>query len=318
MITEVARRVGAVAFALALGACAQLVQEKGDKGIMDREGPFAEVDMKLKVAGANVDEEVKTSKGLNGLLNRLGAPKAATPKARIDALLHAPGQKMKGAGGIQARTAAAVATVALNASGKYEGAFTSYSVKGKIQSAVGNESGFYFVPGEPMHIWVQMITTASRTTGANPVSFGRAEMFRVEVPAGAMHVEQKTGSGGNVFPIFGAAAFPIDSNMADVFNYKLWAVGSQVQVTDYWIDQNYNSASGPIYTEKYTAATAPAEFQSIFDSDPDACFDMMFELNPGLDVSDGGALNNGNLPSTAEPPYYCLGRCANPPIVNTR
>lgn len=315
---SLARRIGAVAFVLALGACAQIESKMADVGLATTASPFAEVDMKLKIAGANLDDDVKSRDRLNGMLNRLGAPGASTPKGRINALLRNPNKQLKGAGGIQARTAAAAAAVALNAQGRFQGGFTSYSVKGQIQSAVGNESGFHFVPGEPMHIWVQMITTASRTTGPDPVSFGRAEMFRVAVPAGAMHIEQKTGPDNNVFPIFGAVAFPINAQMADVFNYKLWAMGTDVRITDYWIDRNYNSASGPNYTEKYTASNAPAELQSIFEADPDACFDMMFELNPGLDVSDGGALNNGNLPSTAEPPYYCLGRCANPPIVNTR
>jgi hypothetical protein len=44
----------------------------------------------------------------------------------------------------------------------------------------------------------------------------------------------------------------------------------------------------------------------------------MFVLDPQLDVTAGGALADGRLPPGTMPPYYCLGRCKNPPIVNTK
>ena len=109
----------------------------------------------------------------------------------------------------------------------------------------------------------------------------------------------------------------VDNGTKTSFQYKLWSVGNAVRVTNYWIDEDYDPATGPNWT-KFTAATAPGNLRNIFDADPDACIDMMFVLDPSKDVKDGGALDNGLLPAGTKPPYYCLGRCKNPPILNTK
>ena len=109
--------------------------------------------------------------------------------------------------------------------------------------------------------------------------------------------------------------------MAEHFGFKLWAVGNDVSVTDYWIDKSWVPGTAPVYqpSKKYHKGDTgiPAQVQSIFDPDPEACIDMMFVLDPALDVTVGGALDNGELVPGTEPPWYCLGRCRNPPVVNT-
>lgn len=326
MLARISRRVCVLGLVLAMGACAELDQRM-DALEVAVQGPFAEHPLALKVAGANVNDDLRDRQKLNGLLNRLEAPSKTTPKGRIDAYLASNRRTLKGLGGIQSRTSAKVAAVALDKSGRFAGPLTTYEVIGKIQRDVNGETGFHFIPGQPMHIWVEVITTATRTQGPDPASLSRAEMFRVEVPAGAMRVEQRSSDTGDIFPIFGAAAFKLGETPENMdFAYKLWAVGTHVRVTDYWLDENYVSGSPNYIT--FSAANPPAltdpirpkydEIASIFEADEDACFDMMFKLNPGLEVSQGGALVGGNLPSTASPPYYCLGRCKNPPIVNTR
>lgn len=278
-------------------------------------------DMKLKIRGGNPSDALNSGAKITALLNDLEAPPRGNLKARINGLLNNPSDKLAGLGGIQSRAALEAALVTLDNSGDFQGPLSSFSVVGQIQDEVDGETGFYFKPGEPMHIWVEMITTATRTLpNGGEKSKSWAERFRVEVPANAMVVEYKSGSGGDVFPAFGGAAFPIPSGMATGFDWKLWAVGDAVQVTDYWIDRNVQPGTDPSYPpgQRYDQNNHPANLANVFASDEDACFDMMFAKNPALDVSQGGALDNGELPADSEPPYYCLGRCAAPPIVNTK
>lgn len=287
---------------------------------------YDEQALKLKIKGQDATDALDSSTKIVDLLDELDAPPAANIKARIKMLLNTPGAKIAGLGGIQSRAALKTAEVTTNPSGNFAGPLTTFAVKGQIQESVDiglglDESGFYYKLGDPMHMWVQMITTATRITGGPTKVTRWAEMFRIEVPANAVIVEPKSSDTGlGVFPGFGSVAFPISSTMANDHQFKLWAVGEDVKVTDYWIDDNYNSGTGPVYmaSKKYTMGEHPAKFASIFAQDLKACIDMMFKKDPRVDVADGGALANGELPSDAEPPYYCLGRCQNPPIVNTK
>ena len=283
--------------------------------------PFAEQELRLLVSGASLTSAARDNRKLDRLLETFGeSGRNGNALARIDRLLNAPSPKMRGLGGGQIRTALKALKATADAGGGFAGPLASVSVRGQIQQSVDGEAGFYFVPGQPMHMWVQMITVATRGDKTESI----AEMYRIEVPANQTVVEARAGANGSVFPAFADAAFSIPAQMAKrddgtMFYYKLWAVGRDVQVTQYWVDNDYNSSTGPNWT-KYTLSDigrVPQNVRSIFDKDDDACIDMMFVLNPARDVADGGALDAGRLPANAKPPYYCLGRCKNPPVVNT-
>lgn len=312
MFRNILQPVLLLCIAALIGGCAQRQQ-------MMMLSPYDEQDMTLKIKGQDAKDALDQSMKIEDLLVALEAPSAANLKARINMLLNSPSGKLAGLGGIQSRAALETALDTLNnATGNFAAPLTAFSVRGQIQESVGGESGFYYKPGETMHMWVQMITTVTQ----GPMVKSSAQMFRIEVPAGVARAELRTGIGGNVFPDFEVFAFPITSSMAGAFQYKLWAVGNAVSVTDYWIDPNITPpGADPVYVpgKKYHKGDTgiPAPIKSIFDPDPEACIDMMFVLDPALDVADGGALDNGELVPGTEPPWYCLGRCRNPPVVNT-
>lgn len=333
MFHRIMRPAAILCAAALLAACEQQPPPAEEQAmaaaIMERTAsPFDAVPyMRLVIKGANAARALDSSAKVEGLLDDMGAPDRPNLLARINALLQSPTGQLAGLGGIQSRAALETAKVTLNdANGNYGGPLRTFDVKGQIQDEVDlgggtTEAGFYYKPGDPMHIWVEMITTTSRLLPNGMVkSKSMAEMFRVEVPAASVNVEDKdTADSGSVFPDFAAEAFAVNADMAAPFLYKLWAVGNAVQVTDYWLG-NVPANGAPNYPagQKYTQADHPAKYANIFNSDSEACIDMMFQLDPRVDVAQGGALDNGRLPADADPPYYCLGRCQSPTIVNTR
>lgn len=309
--------LGTLALVLALGAC-----ETGTVPVvpMAMHSPYDEQDLRLVIKGQNAIDALDSSTKIHALLGELGTPPGPNLRGRINMFLNSPGGNLAGLGGVQSRASLKVARVTTNSSGNFAGMLTDFEVTGQIQQSVWGETGFYYKPNEPMHMWVQMITTATRDPGGGgtPKVKRWAEMFRIEVPADDVHVDPKVADTGNgVFPDFADEAFPISSTMATGLNFKLWVVGTDVTVTNYWIDKNYNGVGDPSY-KKYTMAKHPANLHSIFEPDAEACIDMMFELDPDGTFGSGGALLNGELPPNTKPPYYCLGRCRNPPIVNTK
>lgn len=318
------RQIGAVALVLGLAACATVE----DSPIAElRSSPYDQQDMSLRFAsgpdatkkgerpGKVPGKAFDRGQAITDILDNLEAPPGGNLGKRIGDLIKKPSlsKKMDGLGGIQARAVLEVAKLTLGPDGKF-----SRKLDGEAVDVLGKIESFYYKPGEPMHVTVQMITTASGVGG----TYKRAEKYRVEIPAGAMHLEERTGPDDNMFPIFGREAFPVAKRPDLVFNWKLWAAGVDVRVTDYWWTNVFTN-DVPVYSDiqKYGKSNPtnpiPSKYKNIFASDPDACFDMMFLLNPG-DQSPNGALVNGELPPGSKPPYYCLGRCSNPPIVNTR
>ncbi|MCL5779015.1 hypothetical protein M1105_18780 [Limibaculum sp. FT325] len=324
MLSRISRRVCVLGLVLAMGACEPRTQDGPTLMALTGSDPFGSIDMKLKISGMQAKEAVSTEQSLAEVLDALDAPPNNNLGRRIKVLQNAPTAKMRGLGGVQARALLDAADAALDKDGNFAGPPEVVTVKGQIQSAQNGEPGFLYKSGEPMHIWVQMVTTSTRTKGKNPKSKISAEMFRVEIPFDQMEVEPKTGPKGNLFPEFAKLAFNVSEDMIESdLDFKLWAVGAHVRVTDYWIDDNVNPNTGPVYApgRKYTASNAtnaPKYVKEIFAADSEACFDMMFAKDPSLPYDQDGALQDGQLPAGSEPPYYCLGRCKNPPIVNTR
>lgn len=86
------------------------------------------------------------------------------------------------------------------------------------------------------------------------------------------------------------------------FQFKLWAKGEKIQVNNIERDMNFDWDS-PVWAPLPNAGP----FKRLYESDSDSCIDMMFVEYPPEDFDD---LNG--------PPWYCLGRCEHPAIVNSR
>ena len=57
------------------------------------------------------------------------------------------------------------------------------------------------------------------------------------------------------------------------------------------------------------------KYQGLYDVDENSCIDMMFVRFTRPDPSDPPIPINMN--ELTAPPFYCLGRCEDPPIINT-
>jgi hypothetical protein len=290
-----------------------------------KSSPFEPVDFKLLINGQSVTE-IQSEEQISRLVAGLeedGPDKGNLSLAeRIERLLSQKEGRgeLGGLAAIPSRTALEVLQLTLDDQKSLSGPI-ELEQKGQIQQSVDGEPGFYFKPGDPMHVWVQMTTTVKF---GGSVVFSKAEMYRVQVPANQAAVERRAGTGPSVFPGFENVAFAVPASVADrvdangnpiQFQYKLWADGTDVEVTNYWLDLN---ATDGLQWNRYTPANAPVWLQGIFNTDADSCFDMMFQLDPSVDVADGGALDDGLLPPGSKPPYYCLGRCTDPLILNTQ
>jgi hypothetical protein len=97
----------------------------------------------------------------------------------------------------------------------------------------------------------------------------------------------------DVFP--DADTMPISVSMAGSFDSKLWARSAMIQVRKV----EHKSGNGAF-------STFPAAHK-IYKSTAGSCLDMMFHGQPPQ-----------TLASNAAPPFYCLGRCKYPPIINTK
>ena len=83
------------------------------------------------------------------------------------------------------------------------------------------------------------------------------------------------------------------------FQYKLWASGTKIVVKKVSFKANANN---PNWRE---LKKSNPRFAKLYEPDINNCIDMLFVDEPPADLGDMG------------PPFYCLGRCANPMIVNT-
>ena len=101
------------------------------------------------------------------------------------------------------------------------------------------------------------------------------------------------------------------------FKIKLWAKGEDIVIHNVWRKNNFrwtaanNTNWGKRLKKPGDLPVNPGEkfpWARLYASDAESCIDIMFaSVDPPEDLLGLGA-----------PPYYCLGRCANPAIVNSR
>jgi hypothetical protein len=148
---------------------------------------------------------------------------------------------------------------------------------------------------------VLMVTTATR---ANGVQTSLAFIWTVAVRAGGFTAAQKLEtsnpnySDADVFhtgPGTPADTVAISKDMAAGFEYKLWAKGDSIDVVK--VERRVGNGN---FVEMPSSSP-------LYGTTAESCIDMMFAAYPPA-----------TLPAGSGPPFYCLGRCKNPYIVNTK
>ncbi|MDH3667697.1 MAG: hypothetical protein OEN23_12275 [Paracoccaceae bacterium] len=132
-----------------------------------------------------------------------------------------------------------------------------------------------------------------------------AYKYKVEVDPGGFTVVPHSNNRDDPFP--GTLAFSpemLDRVESLGFMYKLWANGTAIGVTDVWRDDNFQWGSPANFT---LLDPSDPEYARLYQTDADSCIDMMFVDQPPATYAD-----------LQGPPFYCLGRCADPLLINTR
>lgn len=128
----------------------------------------------------------------------------------------------------------------------------------------------------------------------------QAYRWQIEIEAGGFQVVDKGADPHAPFPgtmqFSDAMKLRIDSLG---FKYKLWAKGTKIKITKVEFKAN---ASSPNWRE---LKKSNSKYAKLYESDANNCIDMLFVDRPPASLDGMG------------PPFYCLGRCANPLIVNT-
>ena len=149
---------------------------------------------------------------------------------------------------------------------------------------------------------VTMITTTTR--GFSGVRQSEAYRFLITITGGFEREPKNLSYSNNVFPVAQAATgIMINSATATGFNYKLYAKGNSIQITKVWYNKHYHM--DPDDFEDLDLSKK--KYESLAATDSSSCIDMMFATSPPRNYADLSA-----------PPFYCLGRCGSPMIINTR
>lgn len=155
------------------------------------------------------------------------------------------------------------------------------------------------------------ITTEKRNQNTGATVKVKTEAFRyvIRVNNNAFRVYSKDPTDpNNVFP---QTSLRIPQAKAGNREYKLWAEGDDIEIVDVFHARNYTDDS-----DFRRVRRGDPQFGYLYDSDVRSCIDMMFTDHgphpqyPSLHIP----INYGEL---LGPPFYCLGRCKHPPIINT-
>lgn len=116
---------------------------------------------------------------------------------------------------------------------------------------------------------------------------------------GGFRAYQHNGNPSDPFP----GTMPFTAEMlaliqARGYQWKLWASGTDIKIVDVQIKRGAS--------QQFTTLSNMPKYTRLFNEISDNCIDMMFIAQPPA-----------TLPDHLDPPFYCLGRCANPLIVNT-
>lgn len=241
-------------------------------------GPGAPVDMRSIVRNENAADVLKDSVKLNAALDAMGATPGAPLPNKINSVRNS--HFGRGQGGISVRSfLQAAEDTPPNSDNEFES-------KGRLKAYYFDQTG-----AKKSCLQVEMTTLTRRGNSG----IWKPVVFRWHVFAD-FQVAPKVDSGpgfnpADVFP--NADTVPISITTASGFSHKLWARSDALKVT--LAEKKLGAGSfSPLPPPFYQPAAG-------------SCIDMMFAGYPPE-----------KLPSTASPPFYCLGRCKYPPIINTK
>lgn len=263
------------------------------------------VPSRLIVAGMPATAALESEKALNKALGALGAPVGSPPanlRAKINQLRNANLKGNKSIGGIFSDAFLDAAADALSGNNFAGNKRVITFMSGQITDYNRENDGSGYIESTTFITRV----VVPKGAGAPPIRT-TAFRYRVEVaPGGFSIISRDDNASDGPFP--GTLAFSPEMKARVAllgFNKKLWAKGTAIDVTSVAVDRNYNPAA-PNFV-------ALPSNHPIYQTDAESCIDMMFNIPSG---------NDEDVPKTfAElqaPPFYCLGRCANPLLINTR
>lgn len=168
--------------------------------------------------------------------------------------------------------------------------------------------------GEGMIEAITYVTHSLVTpSGQVPQSETVAYKFKVSVGSGGFTVIRHSGNDSNPFPIPAGSSTSIGflpETLTRIkslgFQYKLWAAGTTIQVTEFAVDEDYDWNGPPVFETINSSHADWEKYRRLFETDDKSCIDMMFVDYPPRELND------------LSPPFYCLGRCENPLLINTR
>ena len=174
-----------------------------------------------------------------------------------------------------------------------------------------------------LHVITMFETVKQRRNPNPPPPKVTRQAFKWEISVGAegftIHDKQ---AGDQPFPGTMDFSVPMKTRVELLgFEHKLWAEGNAISIDKvYHAGNNFDPANWDdpnVWTLIPKTGGGPLKkFQGMYDVDQDSCIDLMFvpyKRNPPSDPP-----IPINMSELSAPPFYCLGRCKNPPIINTK
>jgi len=289
--------------------------------------PVFPVDTKITIGSSakSANETLQEEENLEQVLSDYGAV-GANLKQKIENLQNANGNATKGLGGIYGHIFLEDAKKRLKGPNWNSKVSVAQDVRGQITNFYRDEitkAGLFHV--------TTLVTTTLITPGnpSNPPTIGKdAYHWQVEVASEGFQIHKNChkfmsemcdpNDPTDKQPFWKTEMELSDDMLNEVvgrnFHYKLWAKGDVIEVKNvYKYNKNIPGTTIPV-----DPSIEPDDWDRLDDSDgspysglyaesPESCIDMMTVGIPPTSMS--------NLPPL---PFYCLGRCEQPMIVNSR
>ena len=208
----------------------------------------------------------------------------------------------EGLGGIPTHAMLDIADDSLKGNGRFNGRPKDFGVTGQIMPTCLDSSAGYSYVDEKLDLCVRMIVSKNRG--------GKKIAIEMKVSASSAKYETKKDMPSDLLNVFPKAAqatkIKVNWGTAAGFKSKLYAIGENVTVEKVWVNKKFENKPNDFELVPMTGNKLK-KYQALYDTDAESCIDMMF----AADVPPAA------LASTDAPPFYCLGRCGSPPIINT-
>lgn len=282
------------------------------------------VPMQLTIKGEDINTLLATEgnliNGIDGFAQHAGNHNKNIRKliAQMRASNQNSAKKAPGFTGINGALAHEVLTIieeeALLPSGMYDGRKkVVVSMEGKVIDY--GFKGSVGIPGDGKLTVIAAVTykVIPSQGGSTPKTDGYKWEIKVNNNGFEVHNNCQTSGacGPNDQPFPGTMEFSqtmINRVQTLGFQHKLWAKGTDIEVVNVWRKKNFQwTDAGDSSYWGGRLPDASAIWGRLYKIDQDSCIDMMFVDPPPKKYTD-----------LQGPPFYCLGRCEQPAIVNSR